>query len=255
MLNHPIIMAIVTIFIVSLSGCALPQYKTNKTNEFHTEMILSKKLEQQKWQIMSAIKEESHRQQNDVQKLSHQLNFLAKRINHTHIDTDARIITVPVPKICPETLGDKFLLGQVEHVYVEEIKATFDTRIDTGAASSSIDARKIILFERDGEQWVKFDVFTHGENQPSTTFEAKVARFVRIKQDPSSKGDRRPVIRAHLQIGKYAAETDLNLTDRSHMDYPLLLGRKFMKDIAIVDVSQTYINGEPQIQPNQPIAK
>ncbi|BFL84220.1 hypothetical protein LFREDSHE_26700 [Shewanella baltica] len=69
-------------------------------------------------------------------------------------------------------------------------------------------------------------------------------RFVRIKQDASEKEDRRPVIHAHLKIGQYAAETDLNLTDRSHLDYPLLLGRKFMKDIAVVDVSQRYVHGK-----------
>ncbi len=71
-----------------------------------------------------------------------------------------------------------------------------------------------------------------------------MVRFVRIKQDADEKDDRRPVIHAHLKIGKYAAETDLNLTDRSHLEYPLLLGRKFMKDIAVVDVGQAYLHGK-----------
>ena len=75
------------------------------------------------------------------------------------------------------------------------------------------------------------------------TFESKVERFVRIKQD-GDENDRRPVIHAHLQIGNYKAETDLNLVDRSHLDYQLLLGRKFMQDIAVVDVGQTFVHGK-----------
>lgn len=159
---------------------------------------------------------------------------------------EAQPKVIEVPAQCPESLGDKFLLGEVEYVFVEELKASFNTRIDTGAESSSIDARNIILFERDGAQWVRFDVLTKGAKGPAQTFESKVERFVRIKQDAETGDDRRPVIRAHLKIGKYAAETDLNLTDRSHLEYPLLLGRKFMKDIAVVDVGQSYIHGKPQ---------
>ena len=138
------------------------------------------------------------------------------------------------------------MLGAIENVYVDEVKASFDTRIDTGAESSSLDARNIILFERDGSQWVRFDVFTQGDKQPAKTFESKVERFVRIKQDSDEKSDRRPVIHAHLEIGQYKAETDLNLSDRSHLEFPLLLGRKFMQDIAVVDVGQTFIHGKKQ---------
>ncbi|QYJ73655.1 MULTISPECIES: ATP-dependent zinc protease family protein [Shewanella] len=152
--------------------------------------------------------------------------------------------TTAVPLECPPSaIGDKFMLGEVEKVFIDELKASFHTRIDTGAESSSLDARNILLFERDGEQWVRFDVMVQGESKPASTFESKVVRFVRIKQEGDAD-DRRPVIHAHLKIGKYSAETDLNLTDRSHLDYPLLLGRKFIKDIAVVDVSQQFIHGK-----------
>ncbi|MCL2919282.1 ATP-dependent zinc protease family protein [Shewanella litorisediminis] len=152
--------------------------------------------------------------------------------------------TTTVPLECPPSaIGDKFMLGEVENVFIDELKSSFHTRIDTGAESSSLDARNILLFERDGEQWVRFDVMVQGEAKPPSTFESKVVRFVRIKQE-GDVDDRRPVIHAHLKIGKYSAETDLNLTDRSHLDYPLLLGRKFIKDIAVVDVSQQFIHGK-----------
>ena len=160
---------------------------------------------------------------------------------------ESKIIEINRP--CADVLGNKFVLGELEYVYVDEFKTHFETRIDTGAASSSIDAHNIILFERDGDQWVRFDVFTKSRKKPAQTFEFKVERFVRIKQNANTNNDkdRRPVIRAHLKIGEYTAETDLNLTNRSNLDYQLLLGRKFIKDIAVVDVSQRYIHGKLKV--------
>lgn len=246
MLKKIILLAIMAGFVTLVSGCALTQSSGNSTIAKLDTNVIDTKLNTQHQEVVSTIKQQYQQQDIEIRALAEQVNKLTKQINHTHRSIEQKVVTVPLPTSCPETLGDKFLLGQVEYIYIDELKASFDTRIDTGAASSSLDARNIILFERDGSQWVRFDVYTKGENHQPTTFESKVERFVRIKQDASNDNDRRPVIKAHLKIGKYAAETDLNLTDRSHLEYPLLLGRKFMKDIAIVDVGQSYINGKPE---------
>ncbi|WP_282166871.1 ATP-dependent zinc protease family protein [Shewanella japonica] len=202
--------------------------------------------------IIEAINEQCAHSTAEMQSLSAEVNdlklqitdALAKQSKKMNDDAAALAQLSEAPQ-CPESaVSDKIMLGEVEHVYVDELKASFETRIDTGAESSSLDARNIVLFERNGVQWVRFDVMTNGKDQPGNTFEHKVERFVRIKQDADAPDDRRPVIHAHLKIGKYAAETDLNLTDRSHLEYPLLLGRKFMKDIAVVDVGQIYIHGK-----------
>ena len=253
MFKHTISLAIMATLLSSLGGCALIKEPQSNTGNMDVNLIDSK-LSEQHQQMVSTIKMQYKHQDQELKSLTDQIAKLTSQINHTHRSIEQKVVTIPMPAKCPETLGDKFLLGQVEYIYVDELKTSFNTRIDTGAASSSIDARNIILFERDGNQWVRFDVYTKGENNKPTTFESKVARFVRIKQDPTNHEDRRPVIRAHLKIGQFSAETDLNLTDRSHLEYPLLLGRKFMKDIAVVDVGQTYINGKPD-QAIAPTAK
>ncbi|MBY6185626.1 ATP-dependent zinc protease [Marinobacter hydrocarbonoclasticus] len=170
------------------------------------------------------------------------------------------------PVICPEpeddplNLGDKFVLGEVERVFIPAVSRGFDARVDTGAVTSSISATNVRLFERNGEQWVRFDIpssetpepakaeegeaAAEGEEQaaPATTMEARVARFVNIKKASTDEPQRRPVIRTRVQLGDYVTEAELNLTDRSHMEYPVLLGRKFFQDIAVVDVSRKYIH-------------
>ncbi|WP_264769115.1 RimK/LysX family protein [Klebsiella pneumoniae] len=40
---------------------------------------------------------------------------------------------------------------------------------------------------------------------------------------------------AWIQIGDLKEQTEFTLTDRTHLTYPLLLGRSFFKDVAVVD--------------------
>ncbi|NRD73933.1 ATP-dependent zinc protease [Shewanella sp. VB17] len=226
-----------------LAGCATTTQESANLTKTVSVTVLESSLAQQQTDLMQAMDESKKSQSLAITSLSKQITALEQKLA-----PEKQI--VPVVPDCPASpLGGKFILGSVEKVFVEEVKANFNTRIDTGAESSSLDARNIILFERDGKQWVRYDVFTLGEKAPAQTFESKVERFIRIKQDADSQADRRPVIHAHLQIGKYTAETDLNLVDRSHLDFPLLLGRKFMQDIAVVDVGQTYIHGKKKPAP------
>ena len=46
----------------------------------------------------------------------------------------------------------------MEHVYISPPGILLTARIDTGATTSSIDARNIEPFERDGKRWVRFEV-------------------------------------------------------------------------------------------------
>lgn len=215
---------------------------------------LNNSLSQQQSELANLI-QNNHASQvqtlSAISSLSKQLDALNQSVAKINLQQPEKQV-IAVPTQCdPSPIGDKFILGAVENVYMDEVKAGFETRIDTGAESSSLDAHNIILFERDGKQWVRFDVFTQGYDKPSQTFESKVERFVRIKQESDEKSDRRPVIHAHLQIGQYKAETDLNLVDRSHLEYQLLLGRKFMQDIAVVDVAQSFIHGKTLPEQNE----
>lgn len=149
-----------------------------------------------------------------------------------------RVATSSQPKITH--LDDKTILGQTEWVYVSALKENFKGRIDTGATTSSINAVDIIHFERDGKKWVRFNL-THAEGENAETIEAKVVRTAKIKQSntPEEAIDR-PVIQLHVRIGDVAHLTEFTLTNRSHMAYPVLIGRTFMRDVILVDVSKEY---------------
>ena len=134
------------------------------------------------------------------------------------------------------------MLGEIEKVTIDPIKQAFDTRIDTGAATSSLNAVDIEEFERNGKNWVRFHL-SDGETALDDTnwIEAPIIRFVKIRQATSDKMERRAVVELWVRLGKIHEKTQFTLADRSQMTHPVLLGREFIRDIAVVDVSKQYI--------------
>ncbi|WP_017093583.1 ATP-dependent zinc protease [Vibrio splendidus] len=138
-----------------------------------------------------------------------------------------------------KTDDGKLILGEEEWVFVPGLKEAFKARIDTGATTSSISAVDIVDFERDGKDWVKFKI----EHDGITTKEISlpVERWVKIKQSSAEGTQRRAVVVASIQIGELKDKTEFTLADRTHLSFPILLGRSFFRDVAVVDVSQKYV--------------
>lgn len=112
-------------------------------------------------------------------------------------------------------------------------------KLDTGAKSSSLDATDITPFERDGQRWVRFRPSRSGLDA-APLVEQPVARYVRIKRHRGPH-DRRPVIRLPLCLGDELRTVEVNLTDRGRFIYPLLLGRKALAGLAVVDPARTFV--------------
>ena len=58
-----------------------------------------------------------------------------------------------------------------------------------------------------------------------------------IKQN-GGPDERRYVVRMWISVGDSRSRIDVNLADRSGFEYPLLIGRNFLTDTMIVDVSR-----------------
>ncbi|KHA59283.1 ATP-dependent Zn protease [Vibrio variabilis] len=138
-----------------------------------------------------------------------------------------------------KTSDGKLILGEKEWVYVPGLEQNFRARIDTGATTSSISAVDIEPFERDGKDWVKFKI--EHEGHKSKEIALPVQRWVKIRQSSADGTQERAVVDAWIQIGDLKEKTEFTLADRTHLTFPLLLGRSFFKDVAVVDVSQQYV--------------
>ena len=115
-------------------------------------------------------------------------------------------------------------------------------RLDTGAAASSLDARNIRQFERDGKQWVKFQVMDRKTQRPIEV-SRPVVHIAAIKSNPASK---RYVISLRTRIASIDQFVDFTLSDRSTSTHAMVLGRNFLRDQALVDVGRSYTAGAVQ---------
>jgi hypothetical protein len=145
----------------------------------------------------------------------------------------------------PQARSGMVMLGSLEKIYIDIVKTHFIARVDTGATTSSINAIDMQKFERDGKKWVKFHV---SDDQTATEdrkwVEAPIVRHVKIRQSTTNELERRPVIELWVKIGSVHEKSQFTLTDRRQMDYPILLGREFIQDVAFVDVSRDFIESK-----------
>ena len=152
-------------------------------------------------------------------------------------------IIVQAPAPVQATPTHDIVLGSIERVTIDSIKQTFDARVDTGAATSSLNAVDIEEFERNGKNWVRFHLAdnTKSEEEKDIWIEAPIIRYVKIRQATNEELERRAVVELWVHVGKIHEKAQFTLADRSQMNHPVLLGREFMRDIALVDVSRKYI--------------
>ena len=149
----------------------------------------------------------------------------------------------PVPVMVSSTdqakaqaLSDKQIVGLREQALIAGLNIVMQARISTNVANSVIDARNIQMFERNGEEWVRFTIYNPETNEPHI-LERKRLRFQTVQSSASPTPDRRPVVEIRFTIGKLSQKGEFILSDRSNSEFPILIGRNLLRDVMLVDVS------------------
>ena len=150
-----------------------------------------------------------------------------------------KVVTVPAELPPMATTAGKMhlpIVGAVEWATVEPVNLALEARIDTGAETSAIHAEDIQVVEKDGKRYVRFNL-VNPENKEKIAMEERVRRKVLIKQ-PDAEPDRRYVVELWISLGEVRSLIEVTLSDRLDYEYPLLIGRNFLVDTVIVDVSR-----------------
>lgn len=131
------------------------------------------------------------------------------------------------------------LIGRKEEIDLPDLKIkAIDAKVDTGAYSSSIHCHQIKEVIKDGKKVLKFKVLDpEHENYNRKTFIFKTYKSTKVKSS-NGKAEKRFVIKTKVEIYDEIFKTEFTLTDRSDMRFPILLGRKFIKQGFLVDVSR-----------------
>lgn len=143
----------------------------------------------------------------------------------------------------------KDILGWVEPVLVGESRLEMSAKLDSGAETSSLDASKMRRYRRSGESWVEFMVSSR-ETGRRVTFRRRLLRQVRIKEH-DGRHQKRPVVAVDVCLGTHLRSVEVSLVDRGEFDYPMLLGRRALAGIAVVD-PELSLTGSPSCYEEEP---
>ncbi len=233
---------------VSLTGCITPQEGDPVLERLDTMAATLAALESRVAEADLNEKSKSAEAELNLADMNAQLLALQDRMNQLPADL-AELCPQSTPVIttqCDNTppvqtvvmAGDKLVVGEVERVWIDPPQAQMVARIDTGASSSSLHADNVVEFERDGDDWVRFDINLDGE---MVTLERDIVRHVRVYQQADPEGTRRPVVTLRVRLGDLNQRVEFTLADRSHLDFEMILGRNFLTDVALVDVGKQYV--------------
>lgn len=138
--------------------------------------------------------------------------------------------------------GDgKLVFGWVEEGLILPEGTAVKMKLDTGALTSSMDARGMERLEKHGKPWVRFNVEVKDIDTGKfivRQFEREVVEFVKVRG--AAGMDHRIVVTMSVCIGTERYEGPFTLRDRKKMLYPILLGRRAIEHIGLVDVTRTF---------------
>ncbi|MFC7367922.1 MULTISPECIES: ATP-dependent zinc protease [Vreelandella] len=248
---------------LSFAGCAVTQPESNEPPPLSEASFNSRILEletslAQQCGDASIFYEQQRNQQQALTADIREVGSLLRRLRQDVASLEARDKDpVIIREECEvnEVQDSKTLLGRSEWIGLPSIGTYLKARVDSGANTSSLSASEITRFERDGENWVRFKLALNDDDVVvdrvrNEWIEAPIIRRVRIVQ--ASGEESRPVISLLMTLGPIRDNVEFTLNDRTHLDYPVLLGRRFMMDIATIDVAQTYLHQRPEFPGGEP---
>lgn len=152
--------------------------------------------------------------------------------------------------------GTKMVVGDVEQIWIDPPGIPLNARIDTTVTNNTLQAEAIVEFERDGKSWAGF-VLHAPDSKTAINLERRVSRHVRATPSGGGEAIKRPVVRMQIKLGDVEDSFWFILTDRVDANHQVVLGRSFLKDIALVDVGARYVQPrsttKPAPVPDKPI--
>lgn len=130
--------------------------------------------------------------------------------------------------VVPGTVNakEKIPIGLLEDVILLPWGVRLPARIDTGAATSSLDARDLKI----EDNMAKFRL---PEKYGGLQLRLPIIDWRHVRS--AEARERRPVVEMEFCIGPKRIRIKVNLNDRSMVKYPLIIGRSALKENFVVD--------------------
>lgn len=127
--------------------------------------------------------------------------------------------------------SDTIIFGYIEKATLIDQDLTLSAKLDTGAKSASLNASHIKEIEKNGKTYLSFIVPSkEGDKHFECEYIGKINIKNRADEHQTQKLFRyfvkRPVVLMKVQLGQKTQMIRVNLTNRKHFIYPMLLGRE-----------------------------
>ncbi|MEH6565316.1 MAG: ATP-dependent zinc protease [Halopseudomonas sp.] len=134
------------------------------------------------------------------------------------------------------------VVGWIEKGLIMPEHTAVKIKVDSGALTSSMHAVNLETFEHKGKPWVRYDVpVKDADTGDMVTMQFERPVFRRILVRGAGGSDRRPVVKMSICMGDQVYEEQFSLRDRGDMTYPVLIGRRTIEHIGLIDVSETFL--------------
>ena len=137
-------------------------------------------------------------------------------------------------------MKNKEIIGRKELISIIDLElSNLDAKIDTGADSNALHCDDIEINKQNNT--VSFTLLDevhkayHGKRMTFPLYKLK-----RVKSS-NGKVQIRPTIEVDVLFFGKKYKSVISLTNRTDMKFPMLIGRRFLKDYFLVDVSQEYL--------------
>lgn len=138
-----------------------------------------------------------------------------------------------------KAIKSKTTIGATDHIGLPEFGVdNIACKIDTGAYTSTLHCSRVRLIEKDDATYLSFRLYDP-KFGITTKKEFRYANY-KERKVRSSNGvlDFRYSIETTVVIFGKKVKTEFTLSFREKMKFPILLGRRFLKNRFIVDVSK-----------------
>lgn len=132
------------------------------------------------------------------------------------------------------------ILGWVEHVVLVEPGIRLRAKLDSGAATSSLDARIIKKFRQGGKRWVRFAVTNPRTGEEHVLVRERERTIGVVQHDGVNQV--RPTVRVQMCVSDRLLDVEVSLVDRGEFTYRLLLGRSALESFALIDPGNTFLS-------------
>ena len=139
----------------------------------------------------------------------------------------------------------KLVVGWVEPVILFKGEGVMIAKLDSGAQMTSLHCG-CEYFRKGDSTWARFN---WTKNQRKQTVEVEVKAYTRIKRHGGTS-QRRAVVNLFVCLGGIERAVDVNLIDRSGLEYKLLIGRDFLREGFLIDSSRKKLT-KPECNTNE----